>query len=102
MKRSGYADLPLHSGSIPPWLAERMAALGGAAIGTAAGGIAGGLIGLGFSEYEAKEYESHLGDGRALISVHVASSEEADRAKKIMHDAGAKHISVKDVIHSPP
>lgn len=27
-KRSGSADLPLHGGRVPPWLAERMAALG--------------------------------------------------------------------------
>jgi hypothetical protein len=27
-KRSGSADLPLHSGRVPPWLAQRMAALG--------------------------------------------------------------------------
>lgn len=30
MKRSGYADLPLHSGRVPHWLAHRMASLGGA------------------------------------------------------------------------
>lgn len=30
MKRSGYADLPLHGGRVPQWLAQRMAALGGA------------------------------------------------------------------------
>ena len=30
MKRSGYADLPLHGGHVPQWLAQRMAALGGA------------------------------------------------------------------------
>lgn len=30
MKRSGQADLPLHGGNVPPWLAQRMAALGGA------------------------------------------------------------------------
>jgi uncharacterized protein len=30
MKRSGVADLPLHGGRVPPWLATRMAALGGA------------------------------------------------------------------------
>ena len=30
MKRSGYADLPLHNGRVPQWLAQRMAALGGA------------------------------------------------------------------------
>src|SRR6185503_1263302 len=28
MKRSGTADLPLHYGHVPPWLAERMARLG--------------------------------------------------------------------------
>ena len=32
MKRSGYADLPLHYGKVPPWLAERMAKLGGAIV----------------------------------------------------------------------
>ncbi len=30
MKRSGSADLPLHGGHVPQWLAQRMAALGGA------------------------------------------------------------------------
>ena len=28
MKRSGTADLPLHGGHVPPWLASRMATLG--------------------------------------------------------------------------
>src|SRR5689334_4395825 len=28
MKRSGVADLPLHSGHVPQWLAQRMTALG--------------------------------------------------------------------------
>src|SRR6476469_1332864 len=28
MKRSGVADLPLHGGSVPQWLAQRMTALG--------------------------------------------------------------------------
>jgi uncharacterized protein len=28
MKRSGFADLPLHGGRVPPWLAERMERLG--------------------------------------------------------------------------
>ncbi len=32
MKRSGQADLPLHSGRVPPWLFERMSRLGGAVI----------------------------------------------------------------------
>src|ERR1051326_6601537 len=28
MRRSGTADLPLHGGRVPPWLAERMTRLG--------------------------------------------------------------------------
>lgn len=32
MKRSGSADLPLHYGHVPPWLAERMAKLGKAIV----------------------------------------------------------------------
>ena len=28
MKRSGYADLPLHGGKVPPWLYQRMSKLG--------------------------------------------------------------------------
>ncbi|MBN2627440.1 MAG: DUF763 domain-containing protein, partial [Spirochaetales bacterium] len=30
MKRSGTADLPLHTGRVPPWLSSRMALMGGA------------------------------------------------------------------------
>lgn len=75
-----------------------MAALSGAAIGSAAGGLTGGLIGMGFSEYEAKEYEGYLKGGHALVSVRVANSDEVDRAKEILDDAGAEHISVKGVV----
>ena len=32
MKKSGYADLPLHNGRVPLWLAKRMSALGGAIV----------------------------------------------------------------------
>ena len=32
MTRSGYADLPLHYGKVPPWLYERMGALGSAIV----------------------------------------------------------------------
>jgi uncharacterized protein len=36
MKRSGSADLPLHGGRVPPWLADRMAKLGLAIVETIA------------------------------------------------------------------
>ena len=32
MKRSGLADLPLHGGQVPAWLAERMTKLGTAIV----------------------------------------------------------------------
>src|SRR5436305_14651168 len=32
MKRSGIADLPLHGGRVPPWLAQRMTTLGTAIV----------------------------------------------------------------------
>jgi uncharacterized protein len=32
MSRTSYADLPLHYGRVPPWLAERMTKLGGAIV----------------------------------------------------------------------
>jgi len=34
MKRAGVADLPLHGGRVPAWLAERMTTLGGAIVET--------------------------------------------------------------------
>ncbi|HUG66830.1 MAG TPA: hypothetical protein VMM76_03695 [Pirellulaceae bacterium] len=75
-----------------------MAALGGAALGAAAGGIAGGLIGMGFSEYEAKQYESYVKAGHSLISVVAETDEEVDRAKEIYKDADAEHIAVQEVV----
>lgn len=32
MPRTGHADLPLHYGQVPPWLAQRMSKLGGAIV----------------------------------------------------------------------
>jgi hypothetical protein len=50
MKRSGFADLPLHNGSVPQWLYERMAKLGFA--------ITEAII----SEYGKKEFLSRMSD----------------------------------------
>ena len=50
MKRSGHADLPLHGGRVPPWLAERMTALGTA--------IAESIL----HHYGASEFLSRLSD----------------------------------------
>ena len=43
--------------------------LGGAAAGTAVGGILGAMSGLEVSEEEAKYYEKHFSEGKALVAV---------------------------------
>jgi rhodanese-related sulfurtransferase len=70
-----------------------LAALAGAGVGSAVGGITGGLVGMGIPEYEAKRYEGRITKGGTLVSVHCATSEERDRAKKILVSAGAEDVS---------
>jgi len=81
-----------------------MAALSGVAVGGAAGGLVGALVGMGIPEYEAKRYEARVKEGRALISVHCETSDEAKRAKEIFERAhaegiassGEEHVAEKD------
>ena len=70
-----------------------VAALAGAGVGGAVGGITGALVGMGIPEYEAKRYEGRLAKGGILLSVHCDTSEEIDRAKKIMEQTGAEDVS---------
>ena len=70
-----------------------MAALSGAALGATAGGIVGGLIGLGIPEIEAKRYEEKLRKGNYLVSVHVDTGDQEDRAKRIFKDNKAEDIT---------
>lgn len=70
-----------------------MAALAGVGVGGTVGGITGALIGLGIPEYEAKRYEGQVKEGGILISVHCASSDDADRAEAILERTGAHDVS---------
>jgi hypothetical protein len=70
-----------------------VAALAGAGVGGAIGGLAGALVGMGIPEYEAKRYEGRISKGGILLSVHCDTSEEIDRAKKILERTGAEDIS---------
>jgi hypothetical protein len=70
-----------------------VAALSGAAVGATVGGITGALIGMGIPEFEAKRYEGKVKAGNILISAHVDSSGEAQRAKEIFEAAGAQDIA---------
>jgi hypothetical protein len=70
-----------------------MAALAGAGAGGAVGGLLGALVGLGIPEYEAKRYEGRVKDGGVLLSVHCDTSEEIDRAKRILKETGGQDIA---------
>ena len=69
-----------------------VAAVAGAGVGSAIGGIAGALIGLGVPELEAKRYEEAIKKGRILVSVHCEDMRQAEKARKILEDAGAKEV----------
>jgi len=70
-----------------------MAALIGSGIGGGIGLFIGALAGWGIPEYEAKKLEAGVQPGQTLVSVHTESGEEADRAKDIFKQEGAKDIS---------
>jgi len=70
-----------------------LAALSGAAIGGTVGGLSGALVGMGMSEFEAKQYESKVKDGSALISIHTDNSHDVKRATDICEHAGASDVT---------
>lgn len=70
-----------------------MGALAGLGVGGAVGGVVGALVGMGIPEYEAKRYEGRIKEGGVLLSVHCDTSEEIDRAKRILEETGASDIA---------
>ncbi len=60
-------------------------AVAGAGIGAAAGGLIGALTGLGFSDDEAKYYDTGVREGRTLVTVHDSDA----RAEGIFDETGA-------------
>jgi hypothetical protein len=70
-----------------------MGALAGLGVGSAVGGLVGALVGLGIPEYEAKRYEGRIKNGGALLSVHCDTSEEIDKAERVLKSSGAEDIS---------
>ena len=67
------------------------AALAGAGVGVV-GGIAGALIGMGIPEYEAKQYEGRINEGRILLSVRCDNLDSVEKAKYILERTGAEDI----------
>jgi hypothetical protein len=70
-----------------------VAALAGIGVGGALGGFAGALVGVGIPEYEAKRYEGRLLKGGILLAVHCETSDEINRAKRIMEVSGGEDIA---------
>jgi ActD protein len=74
-----------------------VAALASAGAGGAIGGIAGALIGLGLPELEAKRYEAAIKHGRILLSVHCSDMRDAENARKVLEQYGAKEVFLSGV-----
>jgi len=70
-----------------------MAALAGIGVGATVGGVTGALVGFGVPEFEAKRYETRLGKGGILLSVHADNHEWISRAKTVLEKSGAEEVS---------
>jgi len=70
-----------------------MGALAGLGVGGAVGGLLGALVGMGIPEYVAQRYEGRVKAGGVLLSVHCDTSNEVERAEKLLKETGAEDIS---------
>ena len=70
MKRSGSADLPLHGGSVPPWLAERMTRLGTAIAENVIHHYGRNAFLSKLSDPSVPGFRNLNGDGLALVRDH--------------------------------
>lgn len=59
----------------------------------ALGAIIGAFLGACSPEYEAKRYEGRMRSGGVLLSVHCDNAHWRIRAKKLLHDTGARGIA---------
>ncbi len=55
-------------------------------------GLAAGLAALGVCPEKARRCQARLEEGKYLLSVHAASSSEAERARQILAAMGAQEI----------
>jgi len=70
--------------------------LGGAAIGAAAGGLIGALVGAGIPEEDAQVYETHVRDGRILITAQATTAAEAQSARDAFDRYGGTDVRAYD------
>jgi hypothetical protein len=66
--------------------------LGGAAVGAVAGGLIGALVGAGVPEEDAKGYETHVREGRILLTVNATTGQQAEQARDIFDRRGGADV----------
>jgi hypothetical protein len=75
--------------------------LGGAAIGAVAGGLIGALVGAGIPEDDARSYETHVREGRILITAQASNAQEAQRARDAFDRHGGTDVRAYDRSNAP-
>ena len=70
--------------------------LGGAAVGAVAGGILGALVGAGIPEDDARRYETHVSEGRILITAQATSARQAEEARDAFDRFGGSDVRAYD------
>jgi hypothetical protein len=70
--------------------------LGGAAVGAVAGGLIGALVGAGIPEEDARSYETHVSEGRILITAQAASAQQAQEARDAFDRCGGADVRAYD------
>lgn len=100
--------LALIPGFGPVVLAGVLASMAGGAIaGTAVGGLLGAMTGLGVSEEEAKYYERHFNEGKAIVAVRAGDrhAEAADILVRFgghhVHSEAVSPVKTDGVFNTP-
>jgi uncharacterized membrane protein len=70
--------------------------LGGAAVGALAGGLLGALVDAGIPEEDARTYETHVSEGRILITAQAASAQQAQEARDAFDRWGGADVRAYD------
>jgi len=103
-RRSGFASFgALAIPGVGPFIAAGpiIFRLSGAFAVGVGGGLTGALVCMGMSEIEATLYESRIREGNILISVRTENSDEINRAKATLMEAGAQDICATGEFFTP-
>lgn len=71
--------------------------LGGAAVGAVAGGLIGALVGAGIPEDDARSYETHVKEGRILITAQAMDASQMQGARDAFGRLGGSDVRAYDL-----